>query len=351
MPEFPTRRLFRVVLRLALVLGVVAGVGGVALAQTPGPDAQGVAGSPFAGDVAWIAYMTGGADGFDHLGLIHPDGTEDHAIVTGRPGGQMLPDWSPDGAHLVYTSRGGETEPLYAYDPATDVERQLFACAAPCLGDDEPAYAPDGTKVAFIRALEPIVRNDDFGFDAPADCGLWVGDLASGDVTQITGNPGCDREYNPHWSPDGTQLTYWRDPYRDGKPTGVSVWVMDADGSNARQLTDPALMAGSPDWSPDGAWIVYSTYPLSEFQCCQVSNLFRMRPDGSGVEQLTHYADHLERATQPRYTSDGQWILFTHVTPQARSIWAIPAEGGEPVVIAPGGAYTHPAWQPAGVTR
>ena len=52
------------------------------------------------------------------------------------------------------------------------------------------------------------------------------------------------------------------------------------------------------------------------------------------------------RANQPRYTPDGKWILFTAVTPQSRSLWIMPAEGGEPIVIARGGIYTHGVWQP-----
>ena len=138
----------------------------------------------------------------------------------------------------------------------------------------------------------------------PSDCGLWIGELSSGAVTQITSNtdPPCDREYMPHWSPDGTQLTYWRDPYENGQPTGTAVFVINADGTDERRLTDPAMFAGFPDWSPDGEWIVFDTYPLHEFQCCQVSNLYRMHPDGSGMEPLTHYVTEDLRATQPRYT-------------------------------------------------
>ena len=149
----------------------------------------------------------------------------------------------------------------------------------------------------------------------PSDCGLWIGELNSGEVTQITSNtdPPCDREYIPHWSPDGAQLTYWRDPYENGQPTGTAVYVINADGTNEQRLTDPAMFAGSPDWSPDGEWIVFDTYPLHEFQCCQVSNLYRMHPDGSGMEQLTHYETEDLRATQPRYTPDGAWIVFTAV--------------------------------------
>ncbi len=304
--------------------------------------------NPFTGDKAWIAYQTG--VGTEGVWLIHPDGTDNHQIATnvrGEPGGELLPDWSPDGKRIVFTTRGGKTEPLYTYDLATKRSTQLFACKSPCLGDDEPAYSPEGTKVAFDRALAPIV--DSAGDQVPSDCGLWIGDVAMGKVIQITSNthPPCDREYNARWAPDGSQLTYWRDPYKDGQPTGTSVFVINADGTHEDRLTDPKMFAGEADWSPDGKWIVFDSYPLAEFNFePKVSNLYRMHPDGSGTEQLTHNDTADLRATQPRYTPDGEWIIFTSVTPSSRSLWAISAAGGEPIVIAPGGIYTHGTWQP-----
>jgi Tol biopolymer transport system component len=311
---------------------------------------------PFAGEPAWLAYQTyrTGADGVDAtgIGLIHPDGTDDHPIATSVHEEQHLPDWSPDGMRLAFTVRGGKTEPLYEYELATDTTHQLFPYEDPCVGDDNPVYALDGTWVAFTRALGPFVMSDALGSEVPSDCGLWIGELSSGELTQITSNtdPPCDREYDAHWAPNGTQLTYWRDPYVNGQPTGTAVYIIDADGTGEERLTDPALFAGSPDWSPDGEWIVFSTYPLLEFQCCQVSNLYRMHPDGSGMEQLTHYATEELRAVHPRYTPDGQWILFTAVTPETRSLWVIPAEGGEPIVLVPGGIYGHGTWQPTPAT-
>jgi len=202
---------------------------------------------------------------------------------------------------------------------------------------------PDGSKVLFIRAFGPFLET------GQSDCGLWIGDVESGEVTQLTSNtdPPCDREYTPHFSPDGTQITYWRDPFEDGQPTETSVWVMNADGTNARQLTDPEMFAGEPDWSPDGELIIFSTYAWFEFQCCQASNLYRMHPEGSGVKQLTHYPDASLRATHPRYTPDGAWIIFTSVMPGTTpSLWVIPAEGGEPIVLAQSGVHTHGTWQP-----
>jgi Tol biopolymer transport system component len=66
------------------------------------------------------------------------------------------------------------------------------------------------------------------------------------------------------------------------------------------------------------------------------------------MEQLTHYETDELRATQPQYTPDGEWIVFTSVMPETRSLWAIPAAGGEPIVLVPGGIYTHGTWQPTG---
>ena len=306
--------------------------------------------NPFAGEQAWIAYQTNRGD-TEGIWLMHPDGTDDHKVATDVPGEQKYGNWSPDGHRLVFTTRGGETEPIYEYDLASDRSRQLFDCTDPCIGDDEPVYSPDGTEVAFIRALGPFVHSDAFGDEVPSDCGLWIGDVATGEVRQVTSNtePPCDREYFPRWSTDGTQLTYWRDPFEAGQPTGTAVFVIDADGGNEVRLTDPSMFAGDPDWSPDGEWIVFSTYPLNEFNFDpKVSNLYRIRPDGTQLEQLTHYDSTDLRATIPRYTPDGNWIIFTAVSPDSRELWAIPADGGEPIVIASGGIRIHGVWQPSG---
>jgi Tol biopolymer transport system component len=215
------------------------------------------------------------------------------------------------------------------------------------LGDDEPVYSPDGTKVVFIRALGPIIHSDALNDDVPSDCGLWIGDINTGKVKQITSNKECDREYNPRWSPDGSQLVYWRDPYSGGQPTGTSIYVINVDGSHERQLTKPSSFTGEADWSPDGQWIVFDSYPLAEFNFIpKNSNLYHMHPDGSGMEPLTHYKGTDPRATQPQYTPDGKWIIFTAVKPSSRSLWAIPSEGGEPVIIAFEGIHTHGTWQP-----
>ena len=316
--------------------GMLSVVAGPALAGGTAPDA--VAPNPFAGSQDWVAYQTF-RDGREGVYLVHPDGSGDHEVDFGLDEGYaLLPDWSPDGNRLAATTRDRFPETLVEHDLATGSSRELFSCEWPCAGDDEPAYSPDGRHVAFIRYFGP------FDDDGPADCSLWVGEVATGTVHRVSDNERCDREYFPRWSPDSSRLTYHRErPAANGWWTSA-VFTVRADGTDERRLSDFDLVGGTPDWSPDGDWIVFSTHPLGTSPD-RDSELFRVRPDGTGLQQLTAFRS--VRAVQPRYTPDGRWIVFTADRPRQRSLWALPAAGGTPVVLAhQERIYTHGTWQP-----
>jgi Tol biopolymer transport system component len=305
-----------------------------------------LADNPFYGSDQWIAYH-----GYDSdriwLGLEHPDGSADHRVETGLPGDNILPDWSPDGARLAFGTRGSGNEVLYEYDLNTETTRQLVACERPCLTDGDPAYSPDGQQVAFERGLGPLVNG------VPSDCGIWVSDLKTGHVRQLTSqtNPPCDpHEYSLDWAPDGRRLVYHRElPLPSGKVT-TAIYTIAVDGSGERRLTPPGLVAGEPAYSPDGEWIVFNTYTPDSNVDGDDSQLYRMHPDGTGIEQLTDFEK--VRAFTPSYSPDGNWIVFsaeTHAGPDTTiDLWAIPASGGTPVVIDDREvARTHGTWQPA----
>ena len=323
-----------------VAIGMVLSLAPAAASAAVGQDRSGSA-------QPWIAYQTSyhEATGFGPEGvwLIHADGTGDHQVGVGANSEQLLPDWSPDGGKLVFTTRGGEHEPLFEYMLSSGRARQLFGCDGNCLGDEEPAYSPDGRTVAFVRALGPFTE---FG---PSDCSLWLGDVATGRVRRLTDNHSCNREVMPRWSPDGTRLTYYRerfDPATEQAATAVFV-LRIATGQETR-LTEWGDDYGEPDWSPDGRWIVMASHPLHSFNFGSYSsNLFRIRPNGSGLQPLTSYAGD-ERATQPRYVPDGRSIVFTAVTPTARELWILPASGGAPQRVTTGGIATHGTMQPAG---
>lgn len=121
----------------------------------------------------------------------------------------------------------------------------------------------------------------------------------------------------------------------------------DRPGPRVRGAADRLdLLAGDPDWSPDGTRIVFLTRPLLDFEEGP-SVLFTMAPDGSAVTEIG--ATATDRRTQPRWSPDGGFILYTRVRPSGlpRHIWAIAADGSEDSpLLADAPIYTHPVLQP-----
>ena len=113
----------------------------------------------------------------------------------------------------------------------------------------QPAWSPDGRSIAYHSLSHG---------------GIWVIAARGGPPRQIT-TVGA----RPAWSPDGRRIAYQSDEHGDVAPNGYSaqagstIWVVDADGANARAVTATVKPAGghsSPSWSHDGRFIVFSVF-------------------------------------------------------------------------------------------
>jgi Tol biopolymer transport system component len=129
----------------------------------------------------------------------------------------------------------------------------------------------------------------------------------------------------PAWSPDGSQVAFgmYSDPGHEG------IWVMNADGSSMRQLTDDGGL--SPAWSPDGTRIVYSVY----------TGLVTMFADG-------HHRQVIMRkigVAGAEFSPDGSTIAYS----DGNSIWEVQRTGRNPHRVTSGGyGDTSPSWSPDG---
>lgn len=333
--KFPV---FGTAVALVLTLPGVGGCGGEP-ADAPATRASDhVATTGTEAPAGVIAYQT--SEGT--LRLLRSDGSDDRDIADDVPGEHLQPDWSPDEKRLVFTSRTG-IDTLFEADADGRNAHRLIECIYPCIGDESAAYSPDGRRLVFVRLLGPVRGG------RPADCGLWILELRTKKVRQLTSHPKCqDREAYPRWSPDGSTLVFLRDSYAESY-AGIranAIFTMSADGGEQRQLTAWKVTAGSPDWSPDGRLIVFSTYPLGFHPDAKVSNIYTMRPDGTDVRQLTGYREAEGRASHPHWLPDGSGIVYVLGRPGQRAIWFMSPDGKERLRIKAGGDSWHPTRQP-----
>jgi dipeptidyl aminopeptidase/acylaminoacyl peptidase len=122
---------------------------------------------------------------------------------------------------------------------------------------EDPRISQDGTRIAYV-----VTAFDRTSYEYRRT--IWVVETATGASRQYTSGP---NDTAPAWSPDGSRLAFVRGAARTVKPKdaeereqGVGrpqIWVLPADGGEARQLTWHRLGAGSPIWSPDGTMLAY----------------------------------------------------------------------------------------------
>jgi Tol biopolymer transport system component len=155
---------------------------------------------------------------------------------------------------------------------------------------------------------------------------IWV--APDGDVRrakQVTTGTGRQDGYpSVNWTPDG-RIIY------DSTASGSRhIWIMNADGSDQRQLTNDAYDDGGGHISPDGRYVVFISNRTGIF------HIYRMDIDGNNVKQLT---SGTEGGAAPFFSPDGRWVIYSANTGPGGgsssnlSAWKVPADGGERISL------------------
>ena len=222
----------------ALVIGLV-GPGAATAANRAASDA--------AGQIVFQAPVN------DHWQLFveNADGSNVRRLVTSGDD-DLAPSISPDGRRVVFFRIFSNGSPdkvfLVNVDGSNLHALDIAGCAETCLGDDTEgqAWSPDGTQIAFERALlDPSEQ---------VNVGLWVMNADGARPHQITQRRlGVESEdHRPDWSPDGTRLVFQRID-RTRSPEMAALFTVRGDGTDARQITPWGLDPNDPAWSPDDA--------------------------------------------------------------------------------------------------
>ena len=239
----------------------------------------------------WIAYVAdvNGTDHHAELMIAHPNGSGNRSLApvigTNSPSKNEGDDvtWSPDSKKIAFvsTTPGPETadatgDPMvftrYNYHTVGFGEgfsifndnrrqhifvidigsRQVRQLTQGNFDEHSIDWSPNGDEIVFASDREP--DPDEFWNND-----LFAVRLSDGSIRRLTTTE--SGEYAPRWSPDGSSITFMATKgglnTMDSQNEDDHVWVMNADGTNRRELGTPDNRQGPPQWSPDGQAVYY----------------------------------------------------------------------------------------------
>ena len=169
-------------------------------------------------------------------------------------------------------------------------------------GPEGNAWSPDGRRIAYAR----------FCFDPAGkfvEAGIWTINADGTDARQVTSHRAGSSAEDHHasWSPDGKSLVFERLDI-SAKPEAAAIFTIGVDRKHLRQVTPWKLDGNDPVWSPDGSLIAFN----ASAEPSPTQNIYTIKPDGTELAKLTSYDEAGQATFHPSWSPDGTQILFSH---------------------------------------
>ncbi len=240
-----------------------------------------------------ICYTNGG-----DIWKMDPDGSNRQLVIDAGTN-DIEPAWSPDGSKIAFKSdrdippgRG-----LYVVN-ADGTGLTLLTNGGVNNSDSKPTWSPDGTKIAFQSNRDNLISS------------IYIMNADGSNVTRLTNQlPISDQR--PAWSPDGTRIVFEIN-------TGMA--VVNVDGTGRTNLGSGQF----PEWSPDGMKIIFALLTQTGY------HIYTMNTDGSGITQLTFGVPNDQ---YPSFSPDGQKVVFARNTSGTIGLWTMNADGSGQVIF------------------
>jgi Tol biopolymer transport system component len=171
--------------------------------------------------------------------------------------------------------------------------------------DANPRFSPDGGRVAFTSARS-------------GDLEIWVADANGRNALQLTSLGAASA--SPRWSPDGRSLAF----DSDAEAGNVDVYVVGASGGRPRRVTTSPAIEATPSWSRDGRFIYFSSDREDSWQVWKVTASGERE---SAARRVTRGGGFVALESP-----DAEHVYFTRPS-EKHAIWRIPREGGDEEVV------------------
>ena len=235
----------------------------------------------WAPDGSAVAYYSRSLDGAD-VGLRITEIASGKTVTIRGNGLDKGPEaavWSNDSARLAFSGANehGKTEIWIANRDGT--EQREISSKVSTRHKGHASISPDGKQVVYVADMRGSVA-------------IVATDLESGKSTILTEGIEAAHE-NPRWSPDGKQIAF-ASSRDDPQGTRLDIFVMNADGSGARNLSRDPHEDFNPQWSADGSHVVFNSLRTGTAQ------LFSFFFESGTTERITNNGSHdMEQSPRP----------------------------------------------------
>jgi Tol biopolymer transport system component/serine/threonine protein kinase len=260
------------------------------------------------------------------FGQLYVANLSDSMMLAERPR-QVVPDdaqspaWTADSNEIIFMRGFSSSNGALARVPANGGSIRKISGLGYTAGPI--GIARKGGRMAFSRGGIDfdIWRLDTRGEEAPRK---WV-------ASTLFDTAG-------EYSPDGKRIAF-----SSNRSGPREIWVCNADGSSAAQLTHfGGPITGTARWSPDGRWIVFDSRPRGN------PDVFVISAEGTGLRRLTDRPGSDEKTNrhgmfQPSWSADGKWIYYSTDTSGRFEVWRMPWTGGPAEQVTKnGGSSAYP---------